>query len=64
MGFSKTQYFVIVKGIGMFGLFGGVILGGSIMIRLGIAKSLWVFGILQAVLDRLQSDYAWMYCRL
>jgi MFS transporter, PAT family, beta-lactamase induction signal transducer AmpG len=49
MGFSKTQYFVIVKGIGMFGLFGGVILGGSIMIRLGIAKSLWVFGILQAV---------------
>lgn len=49
MGFSKAQYFVIVKGIGMFGLFGGVILGGSIMIRLGIAKSLWIFGILQAV---------------
>ncbi|MBU8849119.1 MAG: MFS transporter [Desulfobacterales bacterium] len=49
MGFSKTEYFIIVKGIGMFGLFGGVILGGSIMIRLGIAKSLWVFGILQAV---------------
>lgn len=49
MGFSKTQYFIIVKGIGMFGLFGGVILGGSIMIRLGIARSLWLFGILQAV---------------
>ncbi|MCD4720135.1 MAG: MFS transporter [Desulfobacula sp.] len=49
MGFSKTEYFIIVKGIGMFGLFGGVILGGSIMIRLGIAKSLWVFGIFQAV---------------
>ncbi len=49
MGFSKTEYFVIVKGIGMFGLFGGVILGGGIMIRLGIARSLWVFGILQAV---------------
>ncbi|OQY51256.1 MAG: hypothetical protein B6230_05340 [Desulfobacteraceae bacterium 4572_89] len=49
MGFSKTEYFVIVKGIGMFGLFGGVLIGGSIMIRLGIAKSLWVFGILQAV---------------
>ncbi|MCK5348621.1 MAG: MFS transporter, partial [Desulfobacula sp.] len=49
MGFSKTEYFIIVKGIGMFGLFGGVILGGSIMIRLGIAKSLWVFGILQAI---------------
>ena len=49
MGFSKADYFVIVKGIGMFGLFGGVLVGGSIMIRLGIAKSLWVFGILQAV---------------
>lgn len=49
MGFSKTEYFVIVKGVGMFGLFGGVILGGSIMIRLGIAKSLWVFGTLQAI---------------
>lgn len=49
LGFSKTEYFVIVKGIGMFGLFGGVIIGGSIMIRLGIARSLWVFGVLQAV---------------
>jgi PAT family beta-lactamase induction signal transducer AmpG len=49
MGFSKTEYFVIVKGIGMFGLFGGVIFGGAVMIRLGIAKSLWVFGILQAL---------------
>ena len=49
MGFSKAQYFVIVKGIGMFGLFAGVLVGGSIMIRLGIAKSLYVFGLLQAI---------------
>ncbi len=49
MGFSKTQYFVIVKGIGMFGLFAGVLVGGSIMIRIGIAKSLYAFGLLQAV---------------
>ena len=49
MGFSKAQYFVIVKGVGMFGLFAGVLVGGSIMIRLGIAKSLYVFGFLQAV---------------
>jgi len=49
MGFSTANYFVIVKGIGMFGLFGGVLIGGSIMIRLGIARSLWIFGILQAV---------------
>ena len=49
MGFSKTEYFIIVKGIGMLGLFGGVLVGGAIMIRLGIARSLWTFGVLQAV---------------
>ena len=49
MGFTKQEYFVIVKGIGMFALFGGAFLGGIVMIRLGIANSLWVFGILQAI---------------
>ncbi len=49
MGFTETDYFVIVKGLGMFGLFGGVLVGGTIMIRLGIAKSLYVFGFLQAI---------------
>ncbi len=49
LGFSKADYFVIVKGVGTFGLFGGVLVGGSIMIRLGIAKSLYLFGLLQAV---------------
>ncbi|MEW6076725.1 MAG: AmpG family muropeptide MFS transporter [Thermodesulfobacteriota bacterium] len=49
MGFSKTEYLVIVKGIGMMGMFGGVLLGGALMIRLGIARSLWVFGAFQAV---------------
>jgi PAT family beta-lactamase induction signal transducer AmpG len=49
MGFTKQEYFIIVKGIGMLTLFGGVFLGGIIMIRLGIARSLWIFGILQAV---------------
>ncbi len=49
MGFTKQEYFVIVKGVGMLALFGGVFLGGIVMIRLGIANSLWFFGILQAV---------------
>lgn len=49
MGFTKAQYFIIVKGVGMLGLFSGVLVGGSIMIRLGIAKSLYIFGFLQAV---------------
>ena len=49
MGFTKEEYFIIVKGIGTVALFGGAFLGGIVMIRLGIANSLWVFGILQAV---------------
>ena len=49
MGFSKQEYFVIVKGIGMAALFGGAFIGGIIMLRLKIANSLWVFGVLQAV---------------
>ena len=49
MGFTKKEYFVIVKGIGMLALFGGAFAGGILMIRLGIANALWVFGILQAV---------------
>ena len=48
-GFSKTEYFLIVKGIGVLGLFGGVLLGGALMVRLGIATSLWIFGVLQAI---------------
>ncbi len=49
MGFSKQEYFVIVKGIGMVALFGGAFIGGIIMLRLKIANSLWVFGVLQAI---------------
>jgi PAT family beta-lactamase induction signal transducer AmpG len=49
MGFTKQEYFVIVKGIGMLALFGGAFIGGIIMLRLRIANSLWVFGVLQAV---------------
>ncbi|MCF6290002.1 MAG: AmpG family muropeptide MFS transporter [Desulfobacterales bacterium] len=49
MGFSKQEYFVIVKGVGMLALFGGAFFGGVLMIRLGIANSLWLFGLLQAV---------------
>jgi PAT family beta-lactamase induction signal transducer AmpG len=49
MGFTKQEYFVIVKGIGMLALFGGAFIGGIIMLRLKIANSLWVFGVLQAV---------------
>lgn len=48
-GFSKTEYFVIVKGFGLPAMFIGVLWGGTLMARWGIASSLWVFGILQGI---------------
>lgn len=49
LGFEKTEYFLIVKGVGMSALFLGMFLGGLLMVQLGIARSLWVFGVLQMV---------------
>jgi PAT family beta-lactamase induction signal transducer AmpG len=49
LGFQKPEYFLIVKGAGMAGLFGGMFLGGLIMTRLKVARSLWIFGALQMV---------------
>ena len=48
-GYSKSEYFVVVKGVGMASLFGGVLFGGVLMVRLGLRKCLWFFGFLQAI---------------
>jgi MFS transporter, PAT family, beta-lactamase induction signal transducer AmpG len=47
--FSKTQVGTLVKLIGFWAIIGGGFLGGILMIRLGINKSLWIFGALQAL---------------
>ncbi len=48
-GFSLEEIGAIAKTLGLMGTFGGAAVGGLLMIRLGIARSLWVFGVLQAV---------------
>jgi len=48
-GFSRSEYFVVVKGLGMFCMFGGVLLGGALLVRLKISTALWIFGILQMI---------------
>lgn len=47
--FSKTQVGTLVKLIGFWAIIGGGFIGGILMLRLGINKSLWLFGTLQAV---------------
>lgn len=49
IGFTKTQIGTVVKLFGFWATVGGTILGGIVMIRLGIIRSLWIFGILQAL---------------
>ena len=48
-GYSKTEIAAVVKGIGLFSLIFGSIVGGILAFRLGTLKSLWIFGFLQAI---------------
>jgi MFS transporter, PAT family, beta-lactamase induction signal transducer AmpG len=47
-GFSQTDIGVIQGGVGLFATITGVLAGGLVIARIGINRSLWVFGILQA----------------
>jgi MFS transporter, PAT family, beta-lactamase induction signal transducer AmpG len=49
IGFTKTQIGAVVKIFGTWAIIGGAIAGGVIMLRMGIHRSLWVFGVLQAL---------------
>jgi PAT family beta-lactamase induction signal transducer AmpG len=49
MGFTMTEIGAIVKTFGAGAIIAGGLIGGIIMLRLGINRSLWVFGVLQAV---------------
>jgi len=49
LGFTKTQIGAVVKLFGFWATIGGGLLGGVLMLKLGISKSLWIFGFLQAV---------------
>ena len=49
LGFSKTQIGAVAKLFGFWSALAGGLLGGALLLRIGIIRSLWVFGILQAV---------------
>ncbi len=48
LGFSKTEIGAVVKLFGFWATIGGTLGGGVVMLRLGINRSLWIFGFLQA----------------
>jgi PAT family beta-lactamase induction signal transducer AmpG len=49
LGFSKSEIGMVVKLFGSWATIAGAVGGGILMLRLGIQRSLWVFGVLQAV---------------
>ncbi|RUA00188.1 MAG: AmpG family muropeptide MFS transporter [Deltaproteobacteria bacterium] len=49
VGFTKTQVGMVVKLFGFWATIIGGLLGGIIMLRLKINKSLWIFGFIQAI---------------
>lgn len=49
MGFSKTEIGLVAKNAGLWPSVIGGLLGGVWMVRLGIARALWLFGVLQMV---------------
>jgi PAT family beta-lactamase induction signal transducer AmpG len=57
VGFSKTQIALVVKALFTAGALTGAVLGGVLMIKLGLVRSMLIFGIAQAVSNLL-------YCAL
>ena len=49
IGFSKSEIGAVVKMFGFWATIAGGLAGGIMMIRIGITRSLWVFGFLQAI---------------
>ncbi len=49
IGFTKTEIGTVVKIFGIWAVVAGALAGGAIMVRLGINRSLWIFGFLQGL---------------
>ncbi len=57
MGYSKTEIGLVAKNAGLWLSVLGGIVGGLWMVYLGISKSLWIFGVLQALVIL---GFAWL----
>lgn len=67
LGFTKTDIGAVTKGFGVAATIVGALIGGALMARLTMKRSLWIFGISQALsglsfmlLARLGHDYPMM----
>lgn len=58
-GFSLTEVGTVNKGFGILAVIFGAVAGGAIMARLGLYRSLMMFGVLQAVSNLMFMVLAW-----
>lgn len=49
IGFSKTDIGTVTKGFGLVATIVGTLFGGGMMVKLGMQRSLWVFGLAQGL---------------
>jgi PAT family beta-lactamase induction signal transducer AmpG len=49
IGFTKTDIGAVTKGFGLVATLLGTLAGGALMVRLGLKRSLWIFGLSQGV---------------
>ena len=68
LGFTKTQIGTVAKAAALWSAAAGATIGGIIMIRLGINRSLWCFGVVQmvtilgfAALSEIGPDPVWLF---
>ena len=68
LGFTKTEIGTVAKAASLWSAVAGATIGGIIMIRLGINRSLWCFGVVQlvtilgfAALAEVGPDLGWLF---
>ena len=49
LGFSKTEIGLVAKNAALWPAIAGALLGGLIIVRVGINRALWIFGVVQLV---------------
>jgi PAT family beta-lactamase induction signal transducer AmpG len=49
LGFTKTDIGTVIKGFGLIATLVGTMAGGALMMRLGMLRSLWTFGLAQGL---------------
>lgn len=49
LGFTKTDIGAVTKGFGLIATIVGTLTGGALMVRFGMLRSLWLFGLFQGV---------------